>query len=478
MKNVSFLKLILKNPFRSKSRALLAIIGIGIGIATIVALGAVTDGMIASADDILHAGGYDFTIEGKTDENTSSTSMMSFGTTTFNENYLDKISKIKGVKEVVGIYMATPRTEKSPMFVLIGMNSSAKNLAELTITEGRIYKNNANEIIMGKISSEKENKTIGDKIKLNGENYKVVGLFESGNVFQDQGAFTGLNKARDFFKHVIKGERTNMILTGTAGEGKTHVVVGLLKALCFTAKTGKINDFEVKGFYSVRYITSKDLCDSYARTQRFDSGYTTYSFYNDFVKSYDILAIDELGKATTKNEWEILFDILDKRLCALDSAADVAAELQQELALRSVVVHGIESSDAKSVSRSATTNVSSPADAFRRNPAEHALHKPKDFEESALANRVTAEEIRATFLDFGSVELSEDFLRTRLRLDLVDMSKSLGRIRKSLDRLYRAVKLQIIVRYKLNCTSNMISHRSSSPAIMLRPESTAMESAS
>ena len=194
---MSFLKLILKNPFRSKSRALLAIIGIGIGIATIVALGAVTDGMIASADDILHAGGYDFTIEGKTDENTSSTSMMSFGTTTFNENYLEKISKIKGVKEVVGIYMATPRTEKSPMFVLIGMNSSAKNLAELTITEGRIYKNNANEIIMGKISSEKENKTVGDKIKLNGNNYKVVGLFESGNVFQDQGAFTGLNKARD-----------------------------------------------------------------------------------------------------------------------------------------------------------------------------------------------------------------------------------------------------------------------------------------
>lgn len=133
-----------------------------------------------------------------------------------------------------------------------------------------------------------------------------------------------LNKARDFFKHVIKGERTNMILTGTAGEGKTHVVVGLLKALCFTAKTEKINDFEVKGFYSVRYITSKDLCDSYARTQRFDSGYTTYSFYNDFVKSYDILAIDELGKATTKNEWEILFDILDKRMQAKKSTIIVS----------------------------------------------------------------------------------------------------------------------------------------------------------
>ena len=48
---MSFLSLIIKNPFRNKSRALLAIIGIGIGIATIIALGAITEGMISSADD-------------------------------------------------------------------------------------------------------------------------------------------------------------------------------------------------------------------------------------------------------------------------------------------------------------------------------------------------------------------------------------------------------------------------------------------
>ena len=44
---MSFISLILKNPFRKRSSAILAIIGIGIGIATIVALGAVTDGMVS-----------------------------------------------------------------------------------------------------------------------------------------------------------------------------------------------------------------------------------------------------------------------------------------------------------------------------------------------------------------------------------------------------------------------------------------------
>ena len=43
---MSFISLILKNPFRKRSSAILAIIGIGIGIATIVALGAITDGMV------------------------------------------------------------------------------------------------------------------------------------------------------------------------------------------------------------------------------------------------------------------------------------------------------------------------------------------------------------------------------------------------------------------------------------------------
>ena len=46
---MSFLSLIIRNPFRNKGRAILAIIGIGIGIATIVALGGITDGLISSA---------------------------------------------------------------------------------------------------------------------------------------------------------------------------------------------------------------------------------------------------------------------------------------------------------------------------------------------------------------------------------------------------------------------------------------------
>ena len=62
---MSFLKFILKNPFRRKNSAILAIVGIAIGIIVIVALGGITDGLVNTFEDTIHAGGADFQISGK-----------------------------------------------------------------------------------------------------------------------------------------------------------------------------------------------------------------------------------------------------------------------------------------------------------------------------------------------------------------------------------------------------------------------------
>lgn len=192
---MSFLTLILKNPFRSKSRAVLAIIGIGIGIATIIALGAITDGMIASADDTLHAGGSDFTVSGKSEGESSQ--MASFGTSTIDEDYIDKIAKVKGVNESIGIYMTVLMTTNSPYFAVIGMDPKDYKVADITITEGRMYKNDTKEIIIGKIASENEDKGVGDTITLDDTDFKIVGIYESGNTYQDQGGVTALKNSQD-----------------------------------------------------------------------------------------------------------------------------------------------------------------------------------------------------------------------------------------------------------------------------------------
>ncbi|MDP3622333.1 MAG: ABC transporter permease, partial [Methanobacteriaceae archaeon] len=59
---MNYLGLILKNPFRNKTRSALAIVGIAIGIATIVALGLVTSGLQASTETTLKAGSGEITV--------------------------------------------------------------------------------------------------------------------------------------------------------------------------------------------------------------------------------------------------------------------------------------------------------------------------------------------------------------------------------------------------------------------------------
>ena len=59
---MSFLKFIIKNPFRRKNSAILAIVGICIGIVVIVALGGITNGLVSTFEDTIHAGGADFSI--------------------------------------------------------------------------------------------------------------------------------------------------------------------------------------------------------------------------------------------------------------------------------------------------------------------------------------------------------------------------------------------------------------------------------
>lgn len=64
--NIKFITLIFKNPFRNKTRSALSIIGIAIGIATIVALGLITTGMQDSVQTTFNEGGAEITVSNST----------------------------------------------------------------------------------------------------------------------------------------------------------------------------------------------------------------------------------------------------------------------------------------------------------------------------------------------------------------------------------------------------------------------------
>jgi putative ABC transport system permease protein len=195
-KYMSFLSFIVKNPFRSRTRSILAIIGIAIGIATIVALGIVTDGLKASTENTLKAGGADFTV---TKANSGG-----FFSSTLNQSYVDTVQNSTGVKDAVGVLINTYSLNGNP-FILMGISRDKLELANINLQEGTPFGSNGeNELILGKRASQSLDKHVGDILTLFGNDFKVTGIYETGNMWEDGGAFLDLNKLQNLSDNQAK----------------------------------------------------------------------------------------------------------------------------------------------------------------------------------------------------------------------------------------------------------------------------------
>ena len=188
---MSFLKFILKNPFRRKNSAILAIVGIAIGIIVIVALGGITEGLINTFEDTIHAGGADFTVSGK------ETGDSAYGTNTISSNWTEKIANVSGVDEAFPIYVVLTSVGDDYMNTLIGIDPNGTALADISMKEGRIFEDNSSEAILGEIYAEDNNYSVGDTIDIDRQEFKVVGIYQTGDQNMAGGVFTSISKVGD-----------------------------------------------------------------------------------------------------------------------------------------------------------------------------------------------------------------------------------------------------------------------------------------
>ena len=188
---MSFLKFILKNPFRRKNSAVLAIVGICIGIVVIVSLGGITEGLINTFEDTVHAGGADFTISGK------ETGDSAYGTNTIDASWTEKIANVSGVDEAYPIYVVLTSVGGTYRNILIGINPNGTALADISMKDGRIMEDGENEVILGKIYADDNNYSVGDSIKVDGEDFTVVGIYETGDQNMAGGVFTSISKVAE-----------------------------------------------------------------------------------------------------------------------------------------------------------------------------------------------------------------------------------------------------------------------------------------
>ena len=188
---MSFLKFILKNPFRRKNSAILAIVGIAIGIIVIVALGGITDGLVNTFEDTIHAGGADFQISGK------ETGDSAYRTNTIDASWTGRIANVTGVEKAYPIYVILTSIGDDYMNTLIGIDPAGTELADISLKDGRIFEDGSDEVILGEIYADDNDYEVGDTIKIEGEEFEVVGIFETGDSNMAGGVFTSISKVAE-----------------------------------------------------------------------------------------------------------------------------------------------------------------------------------------------------------------------------------------------------------------------------------------
>lgn len=220
---MKFRSLIFKNISRNKSRSALAIFGIAIGVATVIGLGLLSDGLPSSAQNALTSGAADFSVVADTSSE-SGTNVPGgpggggFGTQQLiNQTKVDEIKKISGVNSAVGVLRITSNLENSSstssstgednirsMTSLIGIDSSSISMDDIVITNGTVYSNAANEVIIGKSAAQRSNKTVGDTVSISNQTFKIVGIYETGNFMDDSGIVMSLDKLENLTNNTGK----------------------------------------------------------------------------------------------------------------------------------------------------------------------------------------------------------------------------------------------------------------------------------
>lgn len=218
---MNYLRLIVKNPFRNKTRTSLAIVGIAIGIATIVALGLITSALQASTQSTLNAGAADITVM------TAGSNILATGGS-INESLVSNIQNISGVQDTAGILKAganVPGTQTGIQnnmgFIVGGIDSNKLGLVGANNVNGTIYSDGStNEIILMEDTATDLNKTVGDNLTLFGKNFKIVGTFK-GNFIQSSDAYMPLNTLQNLTGNNKK--ITNIAIKVNANANATNI---------------------------------------------------------------------------------------------------------------------------------------------------------------------------------------------------------------------------------------------------------------
>lgn len=170
----------LRNLFRRKTRSILTIAGIAVGIGLVMTLLMVSSALMSTYQGMFEKGGSDITIYEK---NTSDLILSQI-----DEEDVELMKKMEGVDKVSSVVAAVEKVGDMPYFFVVGLNPSEFEMDRYKVIAGRgLARNDSRKILLGKSASEDLKLSAGENVKVFGSEYEVVGVYESGLPWFDGG---------------------------------------------------------------------------------------------------------------------------------------------------------------------------------------------------------------------------------------------------------------------------------------------------
>lgn len=202
-----------RNLWRRRNRTLLSSSGIGIGVATLVMLGGMVEGMIGQINGLAGSGGLGSLTVMQRDVADMSLSSV-------DERIATLIRAMPQVKSVSPFVFGVVSTAELPIFVVGGLNPTSNAIAHYKLIEGR-YMTRPNEIVLGKIASETYKLSAGDTMTLLNNRYKVVGIAETVVSFEDSGGLLAMREAQQLLN---RGRTVSFIFVDVADPEQAKAV--------------------------------------------------------------------------------------------------------------------------------------------------------------------------------------------------------------------------------------------------------------
>ena len=185
--------MVFKNLWGRRVRTLLTVFGIAVGVAAVVALGALAEGFVEGYAALAGGSGADLLI--------MQDDALDIIFSAVDRQVGDVLSGLSGVEQITEMVYTFAATDGAPYFIVYGYDPQGFAIDHFKVVEGeplslRAGTKGARPLLLGRTAADDLDKTVGDTFRLYETIYRITGIYETGKPFEDGAAVVLLEDAQ------------------------------------------------------------------------------------------------------------------------------------------------------------------------------------------------------------------------------------------------------------------------------------------